>query len=200
MNDRADSNFLIPLIVGILLIVLLGGFGYMMFARRHAIVIEQTQRAVAAAAAARLQADQARRQAELPMEKSSKGDQHETAAAVETMLQTQQEAWNAGDIDSFMQHYWQSDDLTFSSAGQTTRGWQATIERYRERYPTREKMGQLTFEGLEVTPISESAALVLGRWQLQRDDTPLQGNFSLVVRKIGGRWLIIHDHTSRLDE
>jgi beta-aspartyl-peptidase (threonine type) len=116
------------------------------------------------------------------------------------MLRTQEEAWNEGDIDTFMEHYWKSDDLTFSSGGKTTRGWDATLNRYRERYPTREQMGRLTLDGLEITPLGNAAALVLGQWNLERESEPVSGNFSLVVRKFDDRWLIVHDHTSRLTE
>jgi len=120
----------------------------------------------------------------------------EARAAIETVLTQQAEAWNKGDIAAFMEHYWKSEDLTFSSGGQTTRGWQATKDGYLKRYPTREQMGRLTFSQLEITPLENAAALVLGRWQLARE-APVGGNFSLVVRRIDGRWLIIHDHTSR---
>ena len=71
---------------------------------------------------------------------------------------------------------------------------------YRERYPTREKVGRLTFGNLEVTPLEDAAALVLGEWSLERESEPTSGNFSLVFRKIDGRWVIVHDHTSRLVE
>ena len=112
----------------------------------------------------------------------------------------QVDAWNRGDVDAFMEHYWKSDDLTFSSGGQTTRGWQATLDGYRKRYPTREKMGRLTLDGLEITPLGDAAALVLGEWKLDRASEPIGGNFTLVLRKIDGRWVIVHDHTSRLEE
>lgn len=126
--------------------------------------------------------------------------------AIEAVIRAQQEAWNGGDVAAFMEHYWKSDDLTFSSGGKTTRGWQATLAGYRERYPTREKMGRLTLNGLEITPLGDraaledSAALVLGRWKLDRESEPVGGNFTLVLRKIDGRWVIVHDHTSRLVE
>ena len=96
-----------------------------------------------------------------------------------------------------MKHYWNSDELTFSSGGETTRGWTNTRDRYHKRYPTREEMGQLRFSQLETTLLGDSAALVLGRWRLSRDMSPVAGNFSLVLRRIDGQWLIIHDHTSR---
>jgi beta-aspartyl-peptidase (threonine type) len=123
----------------------------------------------------------------------------DVAKEVHAILTQQADSWNRGDIGAFMEHYWKSDDLTFSSGGQTTRGWQSTKENYQRRYPTREKMGRLTFSQLEITPLGESAALVLGRWQLARDESPVGGNFSLVCRKIDGKWLIIHDHTSKTD-
>ena len=99
-----------------------------------------------------------------------------------------------------MEHYWKSEELTFSSGGKTTRGWTETLNRYRERYPTPEKMGRLSLSGLEITPLGDSAALVLGQWNVERESEPLSGNFSLVVRKFDDRWLIVHDHTSRHSE
>jgi ketosteroid isomerase-like protein len=120
--------------------------------------------------------------------------------AIEAVLRAQQEAWNDGDVRAFMEHYWKSDALTFSSGGKTTRGWQATLDGYRQRYPTREKMGRLTFGGLEITPLGGAAAFVLGQWKLDGLGEPVGGNFTLVLRKIDGRWVIVHDHTSRLAE
>jgi ketosteroid isomerase-like protein len=114
---------------------------------------------------------------------------------LEGILSEQAAAWNRGDINGFMEHYWKSDDLTFSSGGKTTRGWQTTKDNYKLRYPTRERMGLLTFDGLEVFPLGDSAALMLGRWHLDRNG-PVGGNFSLVFRKIDGAWVIAHDHTS----
>jgi ketosteroid isomerase-like protein len=115
---------------------------------------------------------------------------------LQSILSEQATAWNRGDIDGFMQHYWKSEDLTFSSGGHTTRGWQTTQDNYKLRYPTRERMGKLTFDQLEAFPLGETAALLLGHWHLDRTG-PVGGNFSLVFRKIDGAWVIVHDHTSR---
>ena len=122
------------------------------------------------------------------------------AKALKEILDIQAKAWNAGDIDAFMEYYWKSDDLTFSSSGNTTRGWEATRANYRRRYPTRDAMGQTEFSEIEVFPLGDSAALVLGRWHLKREPGDIGGNFSVVFRRIDGRWLIIHDHTSRTHE
>jgi beta-aspartyl-peptidase (threonine type) len=119
------------------------------------------------------------------------------AQTIEQLLQRQAEAWNAGDLAAFMVPYWHSDDLTFSSGGRITRGWQATLDRYRQRYPDRAAMGQLTFRDLEIRMLCDSAALVLGRWALDRETAPVGGNFSLVLARHGDQWRIIHDHTSQ---
>jgi L-asparaginase / beta-aspartyl-peptidase len=130
----------------------------------------------------------------------STGDDQSMRDAIESVLHIQQDAWNRGDIDAFVDHYWKSDALTFSAGGKTNRGFTATLNRYREKYPTREEMGRLSFSELEITPLGDSAALVLGQWSLQRETDPVGGNFSLVLRKLDNRWLIIHDHTSRKTE
>ena len=121
----------------------------------------------------------------------------DTTKQIKSFIAMQAEAWNRGDIDAFMEYYWKSEKLTFSSGGSTTRGWQATKNGYHQRYPTRDQMGSLTFTNVEVTPLGATAALVLGRWDLKRESAPIGGNFSLTFRLIDGRWLIVHDHTSK---
>ncbi len=121
---------------------------------------------------------------------------------IEQILTSQAQCWNAGDIDGFMKTYWKSEDLTFSSGGKTTRGWQATLDNYKKSYP-KDQMGTLNFDGLEITMLSEDAALVLGFWHLTKPpkedgeaELKKDGNFSLVLRKPDGAWKIIHDHSS----
>ncbi|MDG2380341.1 MAG: hypothetical protein P8N76_01580 [Pirellulaceae bacterium] len=114
------------------------------------------------------------------------------------VLTEQSKAWNAGELGRFMESYWNSDQLTFSSGGKTLRGWEATKLRYETRYPTPAQMGQLSFGDLEMFSLGENAAYVLGRWSLRRQAGDLEGNFTLVFREIIGRWLIVHDHSSLL--
>ena len=59
------------------------------------------------------------------------------------------------------------------------------------------EMGKLSFSDLEVRRLGDTAALVLGRWALERDKEPVEGNFTLVMEQIDGQWLVVHDHTSR---
>lgn len=121
-------------------------------------------------------------------------------ALLRNIFDQQAKAWNRGDLKQFMESYWKSPELTFSGGGKTTRGWQETLKRYQKSYSTREKMGHLTFSDLEITILGPNAALVLGRWHLKREADEPEGNFSVVFRRIGGKWLIIHDHSSTLEK
>jgi beta-aspartyl-peptidase (threonine type) len=212
MHDESDKSGPIAAIGLVLILSLLigGGIVYFVVARQRA-ALTQAEEARLAGLQARVEAERARAVAQAAIgarststtandKRESPGDEDAVRAAVEAVLRTQEEAWNRGDIDAFVEHYWKSADLTFSSGGKTTRGWQETLNRYKERYPTREKMGRVGFDGLEITALGDSAALVLGQWSLKRENEPLKGNFSLVFRKLDGRWVIIHDHTSRLTD
>ncbi len=118
---------------------------------------------------------------------------------IEALLILQDGCWNRGDIEGFMETYWKSEKLTFSGGGKTTRGWQATLDRYKTSYP-RDKMGQLHFDGLETTLLADHVAVVLGKWHLDINGDKKDGNFSLVMKKFDGQWKIVHDHSSTLDK
>ena len=115
---------------------------------------------------------------------------------IRALLKSQQDAWNRGDLDAFMQGYWKSDRTEFVGAGGIERGWQAVLDRYRKGYPDRAAMGKLTFSNLEITMLGRQAALVLGEWRLDRASDQPHGVFTLIFRKFPEGWRIIHDHTS----
>ena len=117
-------------------------------------------------------------------------------SSVRTVLSTQQDAWNRGDIDTFMEGYWVDDDLRFASGGTVTRGWQATIDRYKSRYQDRAAMGTLAFSNLDVQVLGPSAVIVHGGWALQRAADHPSGLFTLVFRRFGDDWLIVSDTTT----
>ncbi|HUI74293.1 MAG TPA: nuclear transport factor 2 family protein [Candidatus Acidoferrum sp.] len=117
-------------------------------------------------------------------------------AAIESILTMQQEAWNRGDVDAFLQGYWRSPELTFSGSTGIFRGWDRVKQRYKQNYPDRAAMGHLTFSGLEFHQLGPRAYLVLGNWHLDRASGDIGGVFTLVFQRFPEGWLIIHDHTS----
>lgn len=119
-------------------------------------------------------------------------------AAVRAVLDKQVEAWNRGDLEGFMAGYWNSPGLVFQSGDKRTQGWPATLERYRLRYQGQGKeMGRLRFDDLDVEVLGPDAAFARGRWHLvMKDGSEPNGLFTLLLRRIGGEWKIVHDHTS----
>jgi ketosteroid isomerase-like protein len=57
-------------------------------------------------------------------------------------------------------------------------------------------MGVLTFLEVEVAMVSKDAALVFGRWHLQRFSEEPQGRFTLLFKNTKDGWKIVYDHTS----
>jgi len=118
------------------------------------------------------------------------------AAQIRAVLAGQAAAWNRGDIDGFMQGYWNSEQLRFASGDSVTYGWAAANQRYHAHYPDRAAMGVLEFSDLDVELLAPDAAIVFGRWALQREHDRPHGLFTLVLRKTGDGWKISRDHTS----
>ena len=56
--------------------------------------------------------------------------------AIQSILQTQVDEWNRGDVPAFMETYAKTDQLRFASGDTAQRGWQTTLLRYQTRYPT----------------------------------------------------------------
>jgi beta-aspartyl-peptidase (threonine type) len=119
-------------------------------------------------------------------------------AGVRAVLDAQVEAWNRGDLEGFMAGYWRSPELVFCSGATVTKGWEATIERYRKRYQAEgREMGRLGFDAIEVLPLGPDAAAARGAWRLHMSDgQEPHGLFTLVLRRMDGAWRIVHDHTS----
>ncbi len=119
--------------------------------------------------------------------------------AILAVLRDAEAGWNEGDLERYMHSYWQSEQLRFAGGASVTQGWQATLDRYRLRYPDRATMGTLTFSDLEVVMLGDNAAYVFGRWELVRTEDRPHGLFTLVVRRLPEGWRVVHDHTSSAD-
>lgn len=127
-----------------------------------------------------------------------KGSFKQAEQQIASTLNAQVEAWNRGDLQGFMQGYWNSPELTFFSGGAATKGWQPTLDRYRKRYQSAgSEMGKLAFDDLQVTVFDNDAAFVRGRWRLTMSNGKQPGGlFTLILRRKPEGWRIVHDHTS----
>jgi ketosteroid isomerase-like protein len=115
---------------------------------------------------------------------------------IKNLLSRQVMQWNKGDVEGYMVGYWENDSLVFIGKNGPTYGYLQTLERYKKSYPTPEAMGQLTSMIISLQRLSEAYFFVVGRWELKRKDGDLKGSYTLLLRKIDGKWVIINDHSS----
>jgi uncharacterized protein (TIGR02246 family) len=119
-------------------------------------------------------------------------------AAIRSVLDAQVQAWNRGDVATFMQGYRNSPETTF--VGKTVEhGFSNILARYRKQFATKQQMGTLSFDGLEVRTLDAHYATVTGRFHLIRTKDAggdASGIFSLIFEKTDTGWKIILDHTS----
>ena len=116
--------------------------------------------------------------------------------AIKKILTTQQKCWNNGDIDGFMEGYWNSEALIFTSLNHKPAfGWKNTLERYKNSYPTKASMGKFIFEIVDIKLISNTTSSLFGKWELIREDDHPTGLFWLDLEKFDESWLITKDST-----
>lgn len=118
------------------------------------------------------------------------------ASEINSLFTRQVEAWNEGNLEKFMQTYWNSEKLSFVGSRGPTYGWQATLESYKKGYPDKAAMGNLKFTILELSKIDRKTVYVIGKFEVTREKGNLNGHFTVVIQKIKNDWLIVSDHSS----
>ena len=115
---------------------------------------------------------------------------------IRKLLDSQIDAWNRGNIDEFMIGYWNNDSLMFIGKNGVTYGYGNTLKNYKKSYSDTAQMGKLKFDLLQVKKISVDAYFVVGKWFLKRSVGDIGGHYTLLFRKIKGKWVIVADHSS----
>jgi uncharacterized protein (TIGR02246 family) len=136
------------------------------------------------------------------------GGYHPTAAqrsAVRTELQTMLAraavSWNRGDLDAFMSDYLPRDSTTYVGGRGLVRGPAAIRNSYARLFTGEVVRDSLSFTILDVDPVAPDVANLIARYILARrvggrDSVTASGPTSLLVRRVEGRWRIVHDHSS----
>lgn len=119
--------------------------------------------------------------------------EQEDKSEIIQLLRKQESAWSNHDMEGFMQTYWKSDSLKFYGAKGLTLGWERTLEGYKERYPTPDETGTLSFTIDDITKIESNSYHVMGQYHLKRKAGDANGVFLIVLKKINGGWKIVAD-------
>ena len=117
---------------------------------------------------------------------------------VAKVIVAQENAWNRGDLEGYVKGYKDSPETVFMGK-QIVEGYAQILAELKHEYPTAASMGTLGFSELEVHSVSESLAVCLGKYHLERakkEGGGADGTFSMVLEKTGEGWKIVLDHTT----
>ncbi|HTT69520.1 MAG TPA: nuclear transport factor 2 family protein [Gemmatimonadales bacterium] len=104
-------------------------------------------------------------------------------------------AWTHGDLDAFVSDY--APDATFVTQDRLLHGRAEIRAHYAPRFAPGAPRDSLYFQDLTVDPLGPGAFNAIAYYVLQRGDSVVaRGPTSLVMRRAGGRWFIVHDHSS----
>ena len=116
---------------------------------------------------------------------------------IDLMMSASAAAWNRGDLDLFVSDYLPGQGTTFIGRRGVLRGVDAIRANYAARFAPGGQRDSLHFEQMEVDELAPNVANVIAWYVLQRGDSvTARGPTSLVMRKMNGRWRIVHDHSS----
>ena len=122
-------------------------------------------------------------------------------AELEAMLARAAVNWNRGDLDAFMDDYLPGDSTTYIGGRGLVRGPAAIRASYAPLFTGSAQRDSLSFEILDLDPLAPGVVNLIGQYTLARrvggrDSVTARGPTSLLVRRVGGRWRIVHDHSS----
>lgn len=117
---------------------------------------------------------------------------------VRGMLTRSAAAWNRRDLDAFVGDYAAESTTTFVSGGHVQHGFAWIRGNYTPTFAPGAVHDSLRFEEVEARLLGDGYLLATARYVLFRGDSiTSSGPFTLVLRRTGGQWKIVHDHTSR---
>jgi len=122
--------------------------------------------------------------------------QNTDVITIKKILTDQTIQWNKGNLEKFMIGYWENDSLQFIGKSGPIYGYNNALNNYKKGYPDTTAMGKLSFDVISVKKLSSDYYFVTGKWFLKRTAGDLKGVYTLLFRKINGKWKIVSDHSS----
>jgi uncharacterized protein (TIGR02246 family) len=106
-------------------------------------------------------------------------------------------AWDAGNLDEFISDYLPDSGTTFITSTRVLHGVDAIRAVYAARFSPGAQRDSLHFQDVEVDLLAPDVVNTIAWYVLTRGDSIVaRGPTSLVMRRVNGRWRIVHDHSS----
>jgi uncharacterized protein (TIGR02246 family) len=132
---------------------------------------------------------------------SSAAERSKRRDEIVAMLAQSATRWNRGDLDAFVEDYAPDSGTTYIGSRGILRGPAAIRAAYAPRFAPGGIRDSLSFQLVDVDPLAPDvlnviATYILARRVGGRDSITARGPTSLVMRRVDGRWRIVHDHSS----
>lgn len=125
------------------------------------------------------------------------GAEEDLEDSIRALMSRSAAAWNAGDLDGYMEAFADGASTSFVTAEGPVYGRPAIRALYAPRFEPGAERDSLRLEELSIRPLPPLIGIVTGRFVLEDDDgVSATGWFSVVVRRAGEGWRIVHDHSS----
>ena len=121
------------------------------------------------------------------------------AEQIAALIAQQFDAWNARDINGYMQVFWHSPLLVYISAECIWSGWDQVKANVERQYPDKNTMGHAVLERLQTNVISPETATTIEWWTVYFPSAKVLGFTTSAWRKFPEGWRVIEGHTSTLE-
>lgn len=125
--------------------------------------------------------------------------QQPDAQQIASLLAQQYAAWDAKDIEGYMQVFWRSPLLVYVTEGAIWTGWDQVKANVERQYPDKNNMGHPVLERLQTNVVSPETATTIEWWTVYFPAAKVRGFTTSTWRKFSEGWRMIETHTSTLE-
>ncbi|RLQ21139.1 DUF4440 domain-containing protein [Seongchinamella sediminis] len=119
-------------------------------------------------------------------------------ASIVNVLEELKKTWNSGDMDGFLAQFCHGPETSVAAGGDAKAGWPIIEEMFRNAYPV-DQMGTFGADIEHVQPLAADTVLAVGSWDHWfPNEEVVGGKFTHIYKRDeGGKWKVLHEHTSR---
>ena len=118
-------------------------------------------------------------------------------ASVSAMLEASAGGWNDGDLDAFLAIYAESSTTSLVTPGGLVEGLDRIREWYGPAFQPGARRDSMRVEELDIRQLPPLIGVVTGRRVFREDHMDNRSDwFTMVVRRVGDGWRVIHEHPS----
>jgi ketosteroid isomerase-like protein len=113
--------------------------------------------------------------------------------AINDLLSTLRDGWNAHNVDVYMSGYWNSPQLLVVLDTEQYQGWKAVYAAYKTGNPDLKAMGQMEYTRIQIRISKPDLALVQTAWKAKypNSSAELTGTTTFNIQKVEQGWKVV---------